>query len=81
MNTTQIERHTISGLLGSEFLRYLVENGAEAGGRLPPIPTLAQELGISSGKLREQLEVARELGFVEVRPKTGIRTHVPLLQT
>ncbi len=76
MNKLQIERHPISGLLGSEFLCYLVEIGAEPGNRLPPIPTLAKELGISSGKLREQLEVARELGFVEVRPKTGIRVMV-----
>lgn len=35
---------------------------------------LAQKLGISTGKLREQLEVARQLGLVEIRPKTGIRT-------
>src|SRR3990172_8799345 len=57
----------------SEFMRYLIMLEAEPGTRLPPISELAQELGISSGKLREQLEVARELGLVEVRPKTGIR--------
>lgn len=57
----------------SEFMRYLISLGAEPGTRLPPINELAGELGISSGKLREQLEVARELGLIEVRPKTGIR--------
>ncbi|WP_172797856.1 FadR/GntR family transcriptional regulator [Longilinea arvoryzae] len=34
---------------------------------------LSQELGISVASLREQLEVARTFGLVEVRPKTGIR--------
>jgi DNA-binding FadR family transcriptional regulator len=59
--------------VASEFMRYLIQLEAEPGTRLPPIGELAAELGISSGKLREQLEVARELGLVEVRPKTGIR--------
>jgi DNA-binding FadR family transcriptional regulator len=62
-----------SDFAASEFMRYLIALEAEPGTRLPPISELAQELGISSGKLREQLEVARELGLVEVRPKTGIR--------
>lgn len=52
---------------------YLIALNAAPGTRLPPISDLASELGISSGKLREQLEVARQLGLVEVRPKTGIR--------
>ena len=60
--------------LPSEFLRYLAKNARSAGERLPPISEMANQLGISIGKLREQLEVARTLGFVEVRPKTGIRT-------
>lgn len=54
-------------------MSYLIELNAEPGKRLPPINELAVLLGISSGKLREQLEVARELGLVDVRPKTGIR--------
>lgn len=58
----------------SHLLDYLAERGPAPGQRLPPIPELAQTLGISTGKLREQLEVARALGLVEVRPKTGIRT-------
>ena len=57
----------------SELLRYLAGHGAERGNRLPAIQVLAQQLGISPGKLREQLEVAKQLGLVEVRPKTGIR--------
>ncbi len=58
----------------SHLLDYLAARGPNPGERLPSIPELAQTLGISTGKLREQLEVARALGLVEVRPKTGIRT-------
>jgi DNA-binding FadR family transcriptional regulator len=56
-----------------EVLRYLAEAPAAAGERLPAIQDLARELGVSPAKLREQLEVARALGLIEVRPKTGIR--------
>ena len=60
--------------LGSDVLDYLAALPNGSGGRLPPIQDLAEELAISPGKLREQLEVARAMGFVEVRPRTGIRT-------
>ena len=56
----------------SEFLRYLAShNEAEAG--LPALSELSRELGISVAALREQLEVARALGLVEVKPRTGMR--------
>lgn len=56
----------------SEFFRYLasheeVENG------LPSLKKLSEELGVSVASLREQLEVARALGLVEVRPRLGTR--------
>jgi DNA-binding FadR family transcriptional regulator len=57
----------------SEFLQYLAAKSTVNGGHLPPLRQLGLELGLSVGKLREQLEVARTLGLVEVRPKTGIR--------
>jgi DNA-binding FadR family transcriptional regulator len=59
--------------LDSELLNYMAFRGPQPGERLPSIRDLASELGISTGKLREQLEVARSLGLVEVRPKTGTR--------
>lgn len=59
--------------LQSDLLQYLADQGNHQGERLPPITDLADEMGISTGKLREQLEVARTMGLVEVRPKTGIR--------
>jgi DNA-binding FadR family transcriptional regulator len=56
----------------SEFLRYLASH-PEAEGNLPTLNELSRELGISVAGLREQLEVARALGLVEVRPRTGTR--------
>ena len=56
----------------SEFLRYLASH-EEAEGSLPSLNDLSRELGISVAGLREQLEVARALGLVEVRPRTGTR--------
>ena len=59
--------------LDSGLLRYLVEKDLEIGERLPSLTKLSGELGISVGKLREQLELARQLEIVSVRPRTGIR--------
>jgi DNA-binding FadR family transcriptional regulator len=56
----------------SEFLRYLASH-EETKGSLPTLNDLSRELGISVAGLREQLEVARALGLVEVRPRTGTR--------
>lgn len=59
--------------LDSDLLNYIVAMGASPGDRLPSLDDLSKELKISTGKLREQLEVARALGLVEVRPNRGIR--------
>ena len=56
----------------SEFLHYLASH-PEAENGLPSLNELSRELGISVAGLREQLEVARALGLVEVRPRTGTR--------
>ena len=56
----------------SEFMRYLATN-PEAERGLPPLKDLSEELGISVASLREQLEVARALGLVEVRPRLGMK--------
>jgi DNA-binding FadR family transcriptional regulator len=56
----------------SEFLQYLASH-EDIEQSLPALTTLGQELGISVASLREQLEVARALGFVDVRPRIGIR--------
>jgi len=54
----------------SEFLRYLAAH-EEAEGGLPTLNELSAELGTSVASLREQLEVARALGLVEVKPGRG----------
>lgn len=61
--------------LGSELLNYIIEQGLHPGDRLPTLSELqaSEHLGISVSKVREQLEVARALGLVEVRSKTGTR--------
>ena len=65
------ERATADPL--SEFMRYLAQYEEVNGQRLPALSALSRELGVSIASLREQLEVARAMGLVEVRPRTGIR--------
>lgn len=60
----------------ADFLQYLAahqSSAADNGDRLPSLTELSKTLGISVAALREQLEVARAIGLVEVRPRTGIR--------
>ncbi|HEX2905455.1 MAG TPA: FCD domain-containing protein [Phototrophicaceae bacterium] len=61
--------------LDSDLLSYIIASGFKPGDRLPTISELQapDNLGISVSKVREQLEVARALGLVEVRSKTGTR--------
>ena len=56
----------------SEFLRYLATHD-EVENALPSLKNLSAELGVSVASLREQLEVARALGLVEVRPQLGTK--------
>lgn len=56
----------------SEFMRYLAAH-PQAEEKFPALTSLSEELSVSVASLREQLEVARALGLVEVKPRTGIR--------
>ena len=56
----------------SEFLRYLASHEEVEHG-LPTLKNLSMELGLSLPLLREQLEVARALGLVEIKPRLGMR--------
>jgi DNA-binding FadR family transcriptional regulator len=60
----------IKSEIESEFLRLLLK--CKSGERLPSLTELSDETGISVGKLREQMEVARTLGLVEASPRRGI---------
>ena len=55
----------------ASLLDYLAE-AADKHQPLPSIPEIGRQLGVSTSSLREQLEVARQLGVVEIRPKTGM---------
>lgn len=63
----------IPSQIDSDFLRYLLANGHEPGDRLPALEQISEQTGISVGKLREQMEVARALDLIEVSPRRGIR--------
>ena len=56
----------------SDFLRYLLAQGCTPGSRLPSLNQISHEIGVSVGKLREQLEAARLLGLIEASPRRGI---------
>lgn len=56
----------------SDFMKFLAV-GLQSSDRVPSLSNLSKQLGVSVASLREQLEVARVFGLVEVRPKTGIR--------
>jgi DNA-binding FadR family transcriptional regulator len=63
----------IASQVDSGFLRYLLTHDCQPGTRLPSFDEISAEMGISTGKLREQFEVARMLGLVEASPRKGIR--------
>jgi DNA-binding FadR family transcriptional regulator len=58
----------------SPFIRYLSKNASAGVEALPSLSDISKELGISVSTLREELEVAKALGLVEVKPRVGIRT-------
>lgn len=59
--------------LDSDFLKYLAVHHVSPGAHLPALNEIGNEMGVSVGKLREQLAVARGMGVVSVRPRLGIQ--------
>ncbi|RLD97627.1 MAG: hypothetical protein DRJ13_12020 [Bacteroidetes bacterium] len=57
----------------SEFIDYLLQFTDSNTETLPALKALSQEIGISISALREQLEAAKVLGLVDVKPRRGIR--------
>lgn len=57
----------------SRFLTYLAKASAKGVETLPSLDVLSEELGMSVSTLREQLQVARAMGLVEVKPRRGIK--------
>lgn len=59
--------------LDSDFLKYLIAHHINPGDRLPSLNEIGDGMGVSVGTLREELAVARGMGFVSVRPRVGIQ--------
>ena len=57
----------------SEFIDYLLQTSDSNTETLPALKDLSQQIGISVSTLREQLEAAKVLGLVDVKPRRGIR--------
>ena len=57
----------------SKFMSYLAEKSARGAESLPSLNDLRDDLGVSVSTLREELQVARAMGLVEVKPRTGIK--------
>jgi len=57
----------------SEFLKYLASLEKGEDGKIPALDQLSKELGINRAALREQVAVARALGLVTVKPRTGTK--------
>ena len=65
----------LQGTLPYSILQYIVDEELavqiEEPVRLPPMDDLAKEMGVSRGKLREELIAAQAYGVVEMRPGDG----------
>jgi DNA-binding FadR family transcriptional regulator len=55
------------------FLRLLAAARSGEGDSLKTLAEIAGDLGISVSRVREQLEVAKALGLVDIRPRSGMR--------
>jgi DNA-binding FadR family transcriptional regulator len=69
MGTTGLQLHKLQ----PAFLSYLATEDIAPGDQLPNLSDISDELGVSVGKLREQLEHARRLGLISSRPRVGTR--------
>jgi DNA-binding FadR family transcriptional regulator len=67
MNASAIQNHL------STLLSYLAKESAKGTEYLPSLNDLSQQLGMSVSALREELQVARAMGLVEVKPRVGIK--------
>lgn len=57
----------------SDFLSYLAKETAKGTEYLPSISELSNSLDMCVSRLREELQVARAMGLVEVKPRVGIK--------
>ena len=67
MNQPIIQNHL------SNLLTYLAKESSKGTEYLPSLSDLSKTLGMSVSTLREELQVARAMGLVEVKPRVGIK--------
>lgn len=56
----------------TELLGYIARKARANESRIEPLNELSESLGVGTSALREQLEVARVMGFVDIKPRKGI---------
>lgn len=56
----------------SAFLEYILALAQDGKDNIPPIRQIGQDLGLSTPCVREQMELARNLGLIKVQPRKGI---------
>lgn len=54
------------------LLEYLIDKAKDPYSEIPAIQKLSSELGISTACLREQMELAKNLGIISTQPRKGI---------
>lgn len=57
----------------SNFMSFLAQEMSNGNDSLPSLNDLSDSLGVSVSALREELQVARAMGMVDVKPRTGIK--------
>jgi DNA-binding FadR family transcriptional regulator len=57
----------------SKFMMYLINCRISGNRVIPPLSKLSKLLNMSVSSLREQMAVARNMGLIEVKTRTGIR--------
>ena len=54
------------------FIDYLLKYSLEKKVNLPSINQIGKDLGLSTPCIREQIELARNLGLIQIQPRRGI---------
>jgi DNA-binding FadR family transcriptional regulator len=54
------------------FLDYLIGFHKQNKGSIPSIQAISEDLGFSTATLREQMELAKNLGFISAQPRKGV---------
>jgi DNA-binding FadR family transcriptional regulator len=54
------------------FLDYLISFHKQNKGSIPSIQSISADLGFSTATLREQMELAKNMGFISAQPRKGV---------